>query len=77
MFEDFRYLEQVETGDVAVLVFEARVGDKQLQGVDILKFGEDDRIAEMTVMVRPMSGMNALAEQMRRMLEEAGAGQPA
>ncbi len=77
VFEDFRYLEQVETGDVAVLVFEARVGDKQLQGVDILKFGEDDRIAEMTVMVRPMSGMHALAEQMRRMLEEAGAGQPA
>ena len=45
VFEDFRYLEQVETGDVAVLMFEARVGDKQLQGVDILKFGEDDRIA--------------------------------
>ena len=26
----------------------------------------------MTVMVRPMSGMHALAEAMRRMLEEAG-----
>ena len=26
----------------------------------------------MTVMVRPMSGMHALAEQMRRMLEAAG-----
>jgi hypothetical protein len=73
VFEDFRYLEQVETGDAAVLMFEARVGDKQLQGVDILKFGADDRIAEMTVMVRPMSGMHALAEAMQRMLEAAGA----
>jgi ketosteroid isomerase-like protein len=72
VFEDFRYLEHVETGDVAVLMFEARVGDKQLQGVDILKFGADDRIAEMTVMVRPMSGMNALAAAMQRMLETAG-----
>ena len=71
VFEDFRYLEQVETGDVAVLMFEARVGDKQLQGVDILKFGDDDRIAEMTVMVRPMSGVHALAEAMQRMLEAA------
>ena len=29
VFEDFRYLEQVETGDVAVLMFEARVGDRE------------------------------------------------
>ena len=28
VFEDFRYIEQVETGDAAVLMFEARVGDK-------------------------------------------------
>ena len=28
VFEDFRYVEQVETGDAAVLMFEARVGDK-------------------------------------------------
>src|SRR5215213_9140230 len=46
VFEDFRYLEHVETGDVAVLMFEARVGDKSVQGVDILKFGADDRIVE-------------------------------
>ena len=73
VFEDFRYLEQVETGDTAVLQFEARVGDKNLQGVDILKFGADDRITELTVMVRPMSGVHALAEAMQRMLESASA----
>ena len=73
VFEDFRYLEQVEHDDVAVLMFEARVGDKQLQGVDILRFGADDRIVEMTVMVRPMSGVHALAEAMQRMLERASA----
>jgi hypothetical protein len=73
VFEDFRYLEQVETGDVAVLMFKARVGEKELQGVDILKFGPEDLIAELTVMVRPMSGMHALAEAMQRMLERASA----
>jgi hypothetical protein len=71
VFEDFRYVHHVETGDVAVLMFEARVGEKRLQGVDILRFGADDRIAEMTVMVRPMSGVHALAEAMQRMLERA------
>jgi ketosteroid isomerase-like protein len=73
VFEGFRYLEHVETGDVAVLMFEARVGDKSVQGVDILKFGDDDRITEMTVMVRPMSGVHALAEAMQKMLESASA----
>jgi hypothetical protein len=73
VFEDFRYLEQVETGDVAVLMFEARVGERTLQGVDVLKFGPDDQIAELTVMIRPMTGLQALAEEMRRMLEAAGA----
>ena len=73
VFEDFRYVEHVEQGDTAVLMFETRIGDKQLQGVDILKFDADGRIAEMTVMVRPMSGMHALAEAMQRMLDSASA----
>ena len=73
VFEDFRYLEQVETGDTAVLVFEASIGDRTVQGVDILRFAGDGRASELTVMVRPMSGMHALAERMRAMLEAAGA----
>ena len=73
VFEDFRYTDQVETGDTAVLVFEARVGDRDVNGVDILHFDDQDRIAAMTVMVRPMSGMNALAEAMKAKLEAAGA----
>jgi hypothetical protein len=73
VFEDFRYLDQVETGQTAVLLFAARVGERELQGVDILRFGEDGRIVEMTVMVRPMSGMHALAERMQQLLEAAGA----
>lgn len=67
-FEDFRYLDQVETGDTAVLVFEARVGDRELNGVDVLRFGEDGLVAEMMVMIRPLSALNALVEEMGRRL---------
>jgi SnoaL-like protein len=74
VFEDFRYTDQVETGDTAVLVFEARVGDRELNGVDILRFDADDRIVELMVMVRPMSGMKALAEAMQTKLAGAGSG---
>jgi hypothetical protein len=71
VFEDFRYTGQVESGDTAVLVFEARVGDRELNGVDILRFDADGRIEELMVMVRPMSGMNALAEAMQARLAGA------
>ena len=72
VFENFRYVSHVETGDTAVLMFEADVNGRQLQGVDILKFGDDDKITEMTVMVRPMTGLAALGEEMGRRIEAAG-----
>jgi hypothetical protein len=74
VFEDFRYTDQVETGDTAVLVFAAKVGDREVNGVDILHFDDDDRISEMMVMVRPMSGVQALAEAMQTALTGAGSG---
>jgi ketosteroid isomerase-like protein len=74
VFEDFRYSDQVESGDTAVLIFEARVGDRELNGVDILRFDADDRIVELMVMVRPMSAVNALAEAMQAKLAGAGSG---
>ncbi len=73
VFEDFHYVEQVETGDTAVLMFEARAGGRDVQGVDILRYGDDGLIREMIVMVRPMSGLQALAEKMRALLEAAEA----
>jgi hypothetical protein len=73
VFEDFRYVDQVETGDTAVLIFEARVGDRELNGVDILRFGGDGRIVEMMVMIRPFSGLQALLEEMGRRLGAASA----
>jgi ketosteroid isomerase-like protein len=68
LFEDFRYIDHVESGDTAVLVFEARIGDRELNGVDVLRFDPEGRISEMMVMVRPMSGMHALAEAMQEKL---------
>ena len=73
VFEDFRYTDQVETGDAAALAFSARVGERELDGVDYLHFDSEGRVDRMAVYVRPMSGVNALAEAMQRKLEEASA----
>ena len=71
VFEDFRYTDQVETGDAAALAFSARVGDRELDGIDFLHFDSDGRINRMEVFIRPMSGMHALAEAMQKKLETA------
>jgi SnoaL-like domain len=73
VFEDFRYEEEFEAGDRHALIFRARVGDRELQGLDLLRLDGDGKVAELTVMVRPMSGMLALAEAMKAKLEAAGA----
>lgn len=77
VFEDFRYVERFEQGDAAALIFNARVGDREVDGLDLLRFDGDGKVSELTVMVRPMSGLGALAEAMGREFERLGITPPA
>jgi hypothetical protein len=64
-FEDFRYTDELEGPDgTHALIFEARVGEKSVQGLDLIRSDDAGRITNLTVMVRPMSGLIALAEAM-------------
>ncbi|CAN7432635.1 nuclear transport factor 2 family protein [Acidovorax sp. LjRoot66] len=66
VFEDFTYHRQLATDDGLniVLEFSARVGDKQLKGIDLVRFNEAGQITEFEVMVRPLSGLQALGAEM-------------
>jgi hypothetical protein len=77
VFENFRYVARFEEGDAAALIFKARVGDREVDGLDLLRFDGDGKVAELMVMVRPMSGLNALAEAMGREFERLGITPPA
>jgi hypothetical protein len=74
VFEDFRYDREIGGAGSpdSALVFRARIGDRELEGCDFIRVGEDGLIEEMFVMVRPMSGVMALAEAMRAQLEGVG-----
>jgi hypothetical protein len=63
-FEDFEYTDELRQGDTHALVFRARVGDKQLQGLDLLRMNAEGLIEDFTVMVRPASGLMALGAAM-------------
>src|SRR3712207_3989752 len=74
VFEDFRYTDELAGDGVHALIFEARVGARSLQGLDLIRADADGRIGEFTVMVRPASGLTALAERMGPALQSAGVG---
>jgi hypothetical protein len=76
VFEDFHYTDRFEDGDAAALIFKARVGDRELDGLDLLRFDADGKVSELMVMVRPMSGLTALAEAMGREFERLGITPP-
>ncbi len=73
VFEDFRYEREIGAPDAPdhALVFRARVGDRELEGCDFLHANEQGLIDELCVMVRPLSGVLALAEAMKAQLELA------
>ncbi len=60
-FENFRYTNEWRDGDTTILFFEASIGDRDLQGIDILEHDADGLVARFTVMVRPLSGLQALS----------------
>jgi SnoaL-like domain len=50
--------------DSAVLEFSAELDGLTLHGIDMLRWGADDRLTEFTVMVRPFKGLTKLMELM-------------
>lgn len=69
VFEDFRYVDELHGEGTTCLLFQARVGDRELEGLDYLRLGADGLVTELTVMVRPLSGAHALAGAMEAKLE--------
>jgi hypothetical protein len=61
-FEDFRYTDDLPGEEVHAMIFRARIGDREVEGLDLIRPGPDGRIADFTVMVRPLTGVVALAE---------------
>lgn len=66
IFESFTYHRELATDDgtSVVLEFSARVGTRELKGIDMIRFDAAGKIVDFEVMIRPLSGLQALGEQM-------------
>ncbi|MBO0853199.1 MAG: nuclear transport factor 2 family protein [Nocardia sp.] len=71
VFEDFRYLREITdtNGRDSALVFEATVDGKKVTGCDFIHIDDNGLIDDLMVMVRPLSGANALAAAMGAQFE--------
>jgi len=74
-FEDFVYVDEIEQGNSYMLRFSARVGDKAIDGVDLLELDDEGLINRFSVMIRPLSAAHAMADAMAARFEAAG-GKP-
>lgn len=62
--EDLSYTHEIAEGDSVVLRFKAKVGDRELDGIDFLELDDQGKIRELTVFMRPFSALTAFNEQM-------------
>ena len=62
-FEDFRYAGEFSSPDGAtILHFRTRVGDREVEGIDLIRTDAGGLIDDFTVMVRPLSAALALRD---------------
>src|SRR5918995_4912451 len=64
VWQDLRYIAELHGDELVGLVFDARAGTRDVRGIDVLHFDDDGLIDEITVMVRPLTGLQALASEM-------------
>jgi SnoaL-like domain len=72
VFQDFRYTDEIAADGVHGFIFRAVVGDREIEGIDLLRFDADGLIADFTVMLRPMSALVPFAEAMAERAQAAG-----
>src|SRR3978361_2007897 len=65
------YVDELAGERTVCLRFKAKVGERELEGIDFLELDDDGKGAELTVFMRPLSAINAFNEQMKLRLDAA------
>jgi len=73
VFQDFHYTDELDAADgmTKVLVFRAKVKDRDAEGIDLIRFDDAGMVCDLTVMVRPRSSMEVLLAEVAPRLAAA------
>jgi hypothetical protein len=69
--DSFRYVREVVGTHDAVLEFETVVDGITINGVDMIRWNDQDQITDFKVMVRPLKAINLLHQLMAAQLQAA------
>ncbi|HEX4482983.1 MAG TPA: nuclear transport factor 2 family protein [Solirubrobacteraceae bacterium] len=74
VFKHFRYTDELAMDGAHALIFRAGVAgtDREIEGIDLLRFDGDGLIADFTVMLRPLSALVPFAQAMGERAQAAG-----
>lgn len=65
----FHYINEIIGQNSALLEFESEIEGTYINGADLLKWNENNKLIEVKVMVRPLQAVNMLHQKMKAMLE--------
>ena len=65
---DFHYIEKWYGESSAILEFAATIDGKYVNGIDMIRWNEAEKIVSVKVMVRPLQGLQALMPKMAELL---------
>lgn len=68
--DTFQYLREVISGNNAVLEFQTVIEGIAINGVDMITWGEDGKITDFKVMIRPLKAINLVHKLMGEMLQK-------
>jgi len=68
--DTFKYLREVISGNNAALEFQTIIDGITVNGVDMITWGDDGRIVDFKVMIRPLKAINLIHKMMGEMLQK-------
>ena len=69
--DSFRYVREIVEVNEACLEFTSEIDGIHINGIDLISFGDDGKIRDFKVMVRPVKAVNKLWEMMAAQLQAA------
>jgi len=67
--DTFRYRQELDCGEHAVLKFETEMAGIHVSGVDILEWNSNGKIIKFKVMLQPLKAVQIIHSQMGTMFE--------
>ena len=68
--ETFRYVREIAGPRDAALEFQVEIDGIAVNGIDLIKWNDADRIVEFKVMIRPLKAINLIHQKMAAMLQQ-------